>query len=100
MNRYKVSIFPQAYRELDYIFAYIKNEFKSIDTAASIFLSLEEAILSLSEMPQRGAERKSGAYAYRGHRQLFVKNYTIIYRIDEEIKEVLIVTIRYAHIKF
>ena len=40
MNRYKVSISPQAYRELDYIFAYIKNEFKSIDTAASIFLSL------------------------------------------------------------
>ena len=74
MNRYKVSISPQAYRELDYIFAYIKNEFKSIDTAASIFLSLEEAI--------------------------FVKNYTIIYRIDEEIKKVLIVTIRYAHSEF
>ena len=47
-------------------------------------------------MPYRGATRKIGRYANAGYRQLFVENYTIVYRIDEDKKLVIIVTVRYT----
>ncbi|MCI8891665.1 MAG: type II toxin-antitoxin system RelE/ParE family toxin, partial [Eubacterium sp.] len=31
-----------------------------------------------------------------GYRQLLVENYTVIYRIDEAKKQVIIVTVRYS----
>lgn len=60
---------------------------------------LEEAILGLDRMPFRGSIRRNGIYTRR-YRQLFVKNFTIIYRIDEDKKNVIIVTIRYTGSSF
>ena len=57
---------------------------------------LESAIYSLEDMPQRGAERKVGLYANKGYRQLFIKNYTIVYKIGEKEKIVVIHTVRYT----
>ena len=31
-----------------------------------------------------------------GYRQLFVKNYTVIYRVNEKDKAVIIITVRYT----
>jgi len=61
---------------------------------------LENAILLLEQMPYRCPERKRGVYANRGYRQLFVKNYTVIYRVDEKTRTVLIVTVRYSPSQF
>ena len=57
---------------------------------------LEHAILSLEQLPERGAIRRVGAYANGDYRQLFVKNYVIIYRVMKQKKEVHIVTVRYT----
>ena len=57
---------------------------------------IEKEILSLEEMPYRFPEQKTEAYANRGRRQLFVGNYTAIYRIDEKCRRVIVVTIRYS----
>ena len=100
MDKYSVLISPQAYREIDEIYKYIKDELFAEDAANNLVDLLEGAILSLDELPQRGAERKVGTYAYQGYRQLFVKNYTIIYRIDEEGKRVIIITVKYSHSNF
>ena len=51
-------------------------------------------------MPYRCPERKQGAYANRGYRQLFVENYTVIFRINEAQKMVIVVTVRYSPSKF
>lgn len=51
-------------------------------------------------MPERGAERRTGTYAYKGYRQLFVKNYTIVYRVDADAKDVMIITVKYSHQNF
>ena len=48
--------------------------------------ALEDTILSLDETPYRGSIRRTGAFANRGYRQIFVKNFTIVYRIDETRK--------------
>ena len=50
----------------------------------------------MEEMPNRGAPRRIGTYANKGYRQLFIKNYTIVYRVDETEKQVIIVTVKYA----
>ena len=51
-------------------------------------------------MPERGAVRRSGIYANRDYRQLFVGNYIIVYRVKKEEKQVHIVTVRYAPSSF
>lgn len=100
MDDYKVKITPRAFSDIDYIYSYIANELVANVAAERHVKLLEEAILSLSAMPYRGAERKVGRYANRGYRQLFVKNYTIVYRIDEENKTVIVMTVRYSPSKF
>lgn len=76
--------------------SYIADELIEPKIAEGMFSSIEDAILSLDEFPYRGSERKVGVYANKGYRQLFVKNFTIIYRVDEFLKQVIVVTVRYS----
>ncbi len=68
--------------------------------ALKVLDKIEKEILSLEEMPYRFPERKTGAYANKGYRQLFVGNYTVIYRIDEKRRQVIVITIRYSPSQF
>ena len=96
MSSYRVKISPQAYEELDGIYKYIATNLSNPTAAINLVNEMEIAILSLDEMPYRGATRKIGRYANAGYRQLFVENYTIVYRIHEDKKLVIIVTVRYT----
>ena len=89
-----------AKRDLDGIYSYIANTFLEAGTAAKMLDALEAGILSLEQLPYRCAERKHGRYANQGYRQLFVRNYTIVYRIDEKQKRVIVVTVRYSRSNF
>ncbi len=100
MDKYEVKFLSKALRDLDGIYAYIARSLMEPGTAADLIDELEEQILSLEHLPYRCPERRSGAYANKGYRQLFVKNYTVIYRIDESEKEVVIVTARYSKSNF
>ena len=100
MDKYSIYISPQACREIDDIYGYIINELKNPQAAEETAALIENAIISLDMLPHRGAERKVGIYAYQGYRQLFVKNYTIIYRIEEDTRSVIIITVRYSHGEF
>ena len=99
MDKY-VKLLSRAVHDLDEIYAYIARSPLSPDIALQLICEIEDAILSLEELPRRGAERKNGAYAKRGYRQLFVKNYTIVYRINEAQRTVIIVTVRYTPSQF
>ncbi len=85
---------------MDDIYCYIADHFKEIDTAENMADALEEGIYSLETFPCRGAERKIGAFAHKGYRQIHVHNFTVVYRIDEQGKSVIIVTVRYAMSSF
>lgn len=98
MGEYGVKLLPKAYKDIDQIYGYIIKELKAPETAKKIVESFEEKILSLEEFPRRGAERKVGVYANKGYRQLFVKNFIIIYRINEKSKHVIIVTVKYRQV--
>ncbi len=98
--KYKVKLYPRAYRDLDEIYSYIAVNLSESDTAEKMLNALEEAVFSLEEFPERGSIRHIGAYANQDYRQIFVKNYTIIYRVHKDIQEVHIVTVRYAPSQF
>lgn len=99
-NPYRIKLMSRALRDLDGIYAYIARTLSEPGTADKLLDTLEQEILSLESMPYRCAERKVGAYAGKGYRQLFVKNYTVVFRIDEARKTVIVVTVRYSPSQF
>lgn len=100
MDKYLVKLYPRAYRDLDGIYTYIAGNLLEPATASKLIDELENIIFSLETLPERGAIRRIGAYANQGYRQLFHKNYTIIYRVLKENKEVHIITVRYTPSNF
>ncbi|HJC23433.1 MAG TPA: type II toxin-antitoxin system RelE/ParE family toxin [Candidatus Eisenbergiella merdavium] len=100
MDRYSVKLMSRALRDLDGIYDYIANTLSEPETALNLVDRIENAILSLETVPYRCPERKRGTYANRGYRQLFVENYTAVFRIDEAKKTVIVVTIRYSPSEF
>ena len=100
MDKYVVKLYARAFRDLDNIYSYIAESLLEPETALRIVEKIEATILSLEQMPERGALRRVGIYADRDYRQLLVKNYVIVYRVLNDKKEVHIVTIRYVHSDF
>ena len=100
MDKYSVKLMSRALKDLEGIYNYIAHTLLEPETALNLVNRIEDAILSLDTMPYRCPERKQGAYANRGYRQLFVENYTIVFRINEAQKMVIVVTVRYSPSKF
>ena len=100
MDKFIVKLYSRAYHELDDIYTYIAENLFEPDTALIMSDELERAIFSLGQLPERGAIRCIGTYANGNYRQLFVKNYVIIYRVLKERNEVHIVTVRYTPSNF
>ena len=100
MDNYVVKLYVRAYRDLDGIYDYIAHKLSEPATASNMLDTLETAIYSLETLPERGAPRRIGVYANGDYRQLFVKNYIIVYRVLKDKKEVHIVTVRYAPSQF
>ena len=95
MRKYKVELYPRALRDLDEIYQYIFEKLQAPENAMGQLERLENGILGLEHMPYRCAERKTGAYANRGYRELLVDNYIVIYKVQEETEEVHVVTVQY-----
>lgn len=100
MDKYVVKLYARAYRDLDDIYTYIAEHLLEPGTAINLVDELEKAIFSLEQLPERGPLRRTGAYANGKYRQLFVKNYVIIYKVLKEKREVHIVTVRYTPSNF
>lgn len=100
MDKYIVKLYAHVYRDLDEIYTYIAENLLEPGTALKMIDELEKAIFSLEDFPERGAIRRVGTYANRNYHQLFVKNYTIIYRVLKEKKEVHVITVRFTPSSF
>ena len=95
MDKYKVKVNPRAIRELDRIYEYIANEKLAPENAKGQIDRIKKAIFNLDTFPQSHQERNEGRYAGKGYRQLRIDNYIAIFRIDEPLKTVYVVTIQY-----
>ena len=95
MDKYKVKINPRAIRELDRIYEYISNEKLAPENAKGQVDRIKKAVLGLDTFPQSHQERNEGRFAGKGYRQLLIDNYIAIFRVDELMKTVYVVTIQY-----
>lgn len=100
MDKYTVQLMPRALRDLDGIYGYIAKELSEPTVAERQINRLEQGILSLDTLPARCSIRRVGAYANKGYRQLHIDHYTVIFRINEAEKQVIVVTVRYSHSQF
>jgi len=85
-NKYKVKLSINARNELDSIFAYIANTLDSPTTAAELSLKIYDTILSLDEMPNRFPRITEEIPTSEEYRKAIVKNYVILYLINEDNK--------------
>ena len=95
MDKYKVRLNQQAFREINDIFAYIALEKLLPENAKGQTDRIWEALKKLEICPQSHQERTEGKYAGKGYRQLLIDNYIAIFRIDESNKTVYVVTVQY-----
>ena len=95
LDKYKVKVNPRAIRELNRIYEYIAKEKLAPENAKGQVDRIKKAVLGLDTFPQSHQERNEGRFAGKGYRQLLVDNYIAIFRVDELMKTVYVVTIQY-----
>ena len=88
---YSVTIQPDAAIELDEIYAYVAQHLKNPLDAAHLVDRLENAILSLGEMPYRAPLSHDPRFAIQGVRTMSVGNHIIYYIVDDVFHEVSVV---------
>lgn len=100
MDKYAIKLTNRARKDLEGIFRYVTEALQEPKTAQNLIDTLESEIMTLATMPNRCPERRRGIYANKGYRQLLVKNYTVIFKVEEDRALVRIVTIRYSRSNF
>lgn len=100
MDKYTIKLTNRARKDLEGIFRYVTEALQEPGTAQDLIDTLEQEIKTLDTMPNRCPERRRGIYTNRGYRQLLVKNYTVIFKVEEDRALVRIVTIRYSRSQF
>lgn len=93
MNKYKVMLYPRAYRDIDTIYSYIALEKLSVENAKKQTDRIWIAIKSLENFPESHQDRLIH-YAGKGYKQLITDNYIAIFKIDNNSKKIFVVTVQ------
>lgn len=96
MAKYRVNVSEPAENDLRDIICYISAQLSAPTTALKMINTLEDAIASLADMPQKCSLVTDDRLASMGYRKLVVKNYITFFTIDEQSKTVDIERILYA----
>ena len=97
MKVYRINIADVAKQDIRDIKIYITNELQEPVTAINITNAILDAIDTLEQMPDRIALVKDKRLAAQGIRPLYVKNYTVFFRIDDSLDVVEVVRVLYSH---
>jgi len=96
MANYKVYVSEPAENDLRDIIQYISAQLAAPFSAASMMSSFENALNSLSDLPDRCPLVNDSYLANLGYHKLVVKNYIIFYTTNERNKTVDVERILYA----
>ena len=84
MAQYRVDVSEVAENDLLDIVRHIASQFSAPVTALNMVDLLEEAMTSLSEMPQRFPLLADDRLSQMGYRKLAIKNYIVVFSIDKK----------------
>ena len=89
-NLYRVIITPTAHREINKIYDYITEELYAENAAKDLMRQVETEVQRLKYAPKIHPQIKKIDELKREYRKLIIKNYIILYTIDEENKVVFV----------
>lgn len=94
--KYEIVLTEQAAADLRAIFDYIAYDLSAGQNALRQLDRLEEAILSLEEMPERNRRYEGKPWKGRGLRSMPVDNYSVFYIPDKKGKKVTVIRVMYG----
>lgn len=94
--KYKVNVTAQAATDLRTIFEYIAYDLLAGQNAVNQLDRLEQAILSLDEMPERYSLYDKEPWKERNLRIMPVDNYLVLYIPQKEEKTVTVIRVMYG----
>ncbi|MCL2223126.1 MAG: type II toxin-antitoxin system RelE/ParE family toxin [Oscillospiraceae bacterium] len=96
METYRIGITDLAKQDILDIATYITYELQEPTIAAKTVNVILDTIYTLEKMPNRIGLAKGERLAEKGIRPLYVKNYTIFFRVDEAMRVVYVVRVLYS----
>ena len=96
MDSYKIIITPDAEEDLFELRNYIADVLLARDTARNYIRTIRKEIGSLSELPARYMPVDDEPWHSRGIRRIMANNFFVYYRIDEDRKQVFVLSVIYA----
>lgn len=94
MEKFAVHLSPQAKRNLREITGYyIKNKYPIV----SFLRAVEDGLSQLKVFPKGYSLVQTEPYLSMGYRKIHVKNYYLIYEVDDKNKIVNIIAVTYVH---
>jgi len=94
---YRINITDAAKQDIRDIGKYITDEFQEPIVAEKTTDAVLDAIFTLEQMPDRITFVKDKRLAGQGIRPLYVKNYTVFFRIETSPNVVDVVRVLYSH---
>ncbi|MGI6433769.1 MAG: type II toxin-antitoxin system RelE/ParE family toxin [Syntrophomonadaceae bacterium] len=95
-DRFQLKITPSAAHDLDEIYSYITNNLAAPQAADNVLDDIEKAILSLCDFPYRCQYSHNEILRYKRYRRLVIHNYVLLYSVDDENKNVIVMRIFYG----
>ena len=96
MDVYSVIISNLAKQDILQTSSYIKHELHEPSIAEEATEAILDAIYTLEDMPERIGLVKDERLAGKGIRPLYVKNYTVFFRVEESTRIVEVVRVLYS----
>jgi plasmid stabilization system protein ParE len=93
---YKLIVSKDAHGDIMGIAAYISHELKSPQAADGFLCDVEESYKRAADNPHIFSLCGDERLERMGYRKIIIKNYLILFRVDEEKKAVYIVRIVYG----
>ena len=96
MRSYEVRVTPSAMEQLGTAVLYVRDELCMPQAAARLLNVIEEAVGSLSSMPNRFHSVGVEPLLTSGVRRMNVRGYSIYYRVDETSSTVVVFAVLYG----
>lgn len=93
---YKLFVSKEAYKDIDDIVNYIAIELVNKVAAANFLDEVEESYRRLVNNPYIYSLCTDSRLSKDGYRKIVIKNYLILYRIQEQEKSVIVVRVIYG----
>ena len=94
--RYRLIVSKEAHKDIDEITSYIAHELNNTHAAIGFLDDVEASYRHVGEQPLMYSLFSDERLQKQGYRKIPIKNYLIIYRVDEAQKHVFIVRVIYG----